>query len=186
MRQNHPLRAAGYNNVKMILALGFALIADVPAAFDDLVDSSPSVMAPLADYWEDIYCTRQRRWRCANPRFALQLWNVRNCVVDKLPRTNKSVKAWHHSFQQTVNCHHPSDYKLAEHFRQEQDRYEVKIMRFHTDSDILRHPRQNLNQWLQALAQHTEQFRWEITCVGWLTTTSTYKMFDSITVVGLF
>src|SRR5688572_2718543 len=51
-------------------------------------------------------------------------------VVDNLPRTNNSVEAWHQSFQQTVDCHHPSVYKLVEHFRKEQDHCELKVKRY--------------------------------------------------------
>lgn len=117
-------------HVKMMLALSFVPVADVPAAFDVLVDDCPPLMMPLTEYWEDTYIGRQRRGRRANPRFALLLWNMRDRVIDNLPRTNNSVEAWHRSFQQTVDCHHPSVYKLIEHFRQEQDHYELKIERF--------------------------------------------------------
>ena len=141
-------------HVKMILALSFVPVADVPAAFDDLIDSSPPLLAPLTDYWEDIYIGRQRRGRRANPRFALQLWNVRDRVLHNLPRTNNSVEAWHRAFQQTVDCHHPSVYKLVEHFRREQDHCELKIERFRAG---IRHPEASkskyvrLNRRLQAL-----------------------------------
>ena len=116
--------------VKMMLALSFVPVVDVPAAFEDLVDSYPPLLTPLANYWEDTYIGRQRRGRRANPRFSIALWNVRERVVDNLPRTNNSVEAWHRSFQQTVDCQHPSVYKLIEHFRQEQDHFELKIERF--------------------------------------------------------
>ena len=71
-----------------------------------------------------------------------------------LPRTNNSVEAWHRSFQQTIDCHHPSVYKLIEHFRQEQDHYELKIERFRSG---IRQPEASkskyvrLNRRLQAL-----------------------------------
>jgi len=29
----------------------------------------------------------------------VQLWNVRDRVIEELPRTNNSVEAWHSSFQ---------------------------------------------------------------------------------------
>jgi len=51
-------------------------------------------------------------------------------VNDGLPRTNNSVEAWHRSFQQTADCHHPSVYKLVDQFRKEQDHVEQMVERF--------------------------------------------------------
>ena len=108
----------------------------------------------LADYWEDVYIGRRRRGRRANPRYAVNLWNVRERVVDNLPRTNNSVEAWHRSFQQTGDCHHPSVFKLVQHFIAEQDHFELKIERYRSG---FRHPEASkckyvrLNRRLQAL-----------------------------------
>ena len=55
------------------------------------------------------------------------MWNVRDEVIEELPRTNNSVEAWHSSSKQIQDCHHPSVYKLVEHFRKEQDYNELKI-----------------------------------------------------------
>ena len=55
---------------------------------------------------------------------------MRDRVNDSLPRTNNSVEAWHRSFQQTEDCHHPSVYKLVDHFRKEQDHVEIMIERY--------------------------------------------------------
>lgn len=141
-------------HVKMMLSLSFVPVSDVPAAFEDLVDDCPPLMVPLTEYWEDTYIGRQRRGRRANPRYALHLWNMRDRVIDNLPRTNNSVEAWHRSFQQTVDCHHPSVYKLVEHFRQEQSHYELKIERFHAGIRQLEASKSKyvrLNRRLQAL-----------------------------------
>ena len=138
----------------MMLALSFIPVADIGAAFDDLVDTCLPLMAPLENYWEDTYIGRQRRNQRANPRFSLQLWNVRDRVIENLPRTNNSVEAWHRAFQQTIDGDHPSVYKLVEQFRREQDHYELKIERFQAG---FRHPEASkakyvrLNRRLQAL-----------------------------------
>ena len=140
--------------VKMMLALSFVPVLDVPSVFDDLASDCPTLMTPLIHYWEDTYIGRQRRGRRDNPRFPLHLWNVRDRVIGNLPRTNNCVEAWHRAFQQTVDCQHPSVYKLIEQFRQEQDHYELKIKRFHTgirrpEASKLKYIR--LNRRLQAL-----------------------------------
>ena len=102
--------------VKMLLALSFVPVEDVSDAFDELMESSPLELTPINDYWEENYVGRQRRNCRGNPRFPINLWNMRDRVNDSLPRTNNLVEAWHRSFQQTVDCHHPSVYKLVGQF----------------------------------------------------------------------
>jgi hypothetical protein len=109
------------------LALSFVPVAD---AFDNLVESSPPQLTPINDYWEDNYVGRQRRNRRGNPRFPISLWNMHNHLNDSVPHTNNSVEAWHQSFQQTVDCHYPSVYKLVDDFRKEQDPVEIMIERY--------------------------------------------------------
>ena len=117
-------------HVKMVLALSFVPSVDVTDAFEMLVESSPREMETVFDYWEDNYIGRQRRNRRAAPLFAIDQWNVRDRVTDGLPRTNNSVEGWHRSFQQTIDCHHPSVFKLIGQFRKEQDKVEIEIARF--------------------------------------------------------
>ena len=117
-------------HVKMVLALSFVPSVDVTDAFEMLVESSPREMEIVFDYWEDNYIGRQRRNRRAAPLFAIDQWNVRDRVTDGLPRTNNSVEGWHRSFQQTIDCHHPSVFKLIGQFRKEQDKVEIEIARF--------------------------------------------------------
>ncbi|GBM47595.1 hypothetical protein AVEN_77035-1 [Araneus ventricosus] len=65
----------------------------------------------------------------AQPRFAIGTWSAHERVVDGLPRTNSLLEGWHRAFQQTVDCHHPSVYKLIDHFRKEQDIAKIRITR---------------------------------------------------------
>jgi hypothetical protein len=140
--------------VKMMLALSFVPANDVVASFDDLVEASQEEIVPLADYWEDTYIGRRRRNRRANPRFAVEMWNVHDRVNENLPRTNNSVEAWHRAFQQTVDCNHPSIFKLINHFRLEQDHVEIEMER-HLSGVIQPQASKNkyvqLNRRLQAL-----------------------------------
>jgi len=82
------------------------------------------------DYWADNYVGRQQRHRIGNPRYFIELWSMRERVNDGLPRTNNSVKVWHRSFQETVDCSHPTVFKLIQRFRKEQDHVEIKMERF--------------------------------------------------------
>ncbi|KAL3886733.1 hypothetical protein ACJMK2_026711 [Sinanodonta woodiana] len=140
--------------VKMMLALSFVPVNDVVASIDDLMDASPEEIVPLADYFEDTYIGRRRRNRRANPRFAVEMWNVHDCVNENLPGTNNSVEAWHRAFQQTVDCHHPSIFILINHFRLEHDHVKIKMER-HLSGVIQPQASKNkyvqLNRRLQAL-----------------------------------
>ncbi|KAL3877189.1 hypothetical protein ACJMK2_034930 [Sinanodonta woodiana] len=82
---------------------------------------------PLIHYLEDTYIGRRRRNRRSDPRFALANWNIHNRDAENLPRTNNSVEAWHRAFQQTLDCNHPSVYKLINHFRLEQYHIEIEL-----------------------------------------------------------
>jgi hypothetical protein len=115
---------------KMLLALAFIPIIDVPDAFDELNENRPDELDAVYDYWEDTYVDRKRRNLRAPPRFCVECWNVRDRVENGLPRTNNSVEGWHHAFQHTVDCNHPNLYKLVEHFKQEQDHVEQQIERY--------------------------------------------------------
>jgi len=124
-QDNDEIRMA----VKMMLALSFVPSNDVVVSFEEFVEAGPDEITSLVDYWEDTYIGRRRRNRRANPRFAVDLWNVHDRINDNLPRTNNSVEAWHRAFQQTVDCNHPSVFKLINHFRLEQDHVEIEIER---------------------------------------------------------
>ena len=115
-------------HVKMLLAISFVPI--VTNALEILVESCPREIHPVLDCWEDNCIGRQSRNRRAEPRFSIPLWNVHDRVTDGLPRTNNSVEAWHRSFQQTIDCHHPSFFKLIGQFQNEQDKVEIDITCF--------------------------------------------------------
>ena len=53
-------------------------------------------------------------------------------MVNNLPPTNNSVEAWHRSFQQTIDCYHPSVFKLIEQFRKEQDHVEIQLEKYNS------------------------------------------------------
>ena len=55
------------------------------------------------------------------------MWNVHQRVIEDLPRTNNSVEGWHRGSQQSVDCYHPSVFKLVMYFCKEQDKVEIEI-----------------------------------------------------------
>src|SRR5277367_4149425 len=114
----------------MLLALAFVPVRNVPESFEELADSSPACLGSVIDYWEDIYFGRQRRNRRREPTFPIELWSMHDRLSHGLPRTNNSVEGWHHAFQNSIDCDHPSVYKLIENFKKEQDHVEILLERY--------------------------------------------------------
>jgi len=116
--------------IKALLTLSFVPPEDVAASFDELIEQFPVELNGLSDYWEDCYIRRKRKNLRGDPRFSIAVCNVYLRVAEGLPRTNNSVEAWHRAFQQTIDCHHPTIFKLLDQFRKEQDHVEIQLERF--------------------------------------------------------
>ncbi|KAH9364822.1 hypothetical protein HPB48_020956 [Haemaphysalis longicornis] len=88
----------------MQTALAFLPIADIPDAFEDLLQVFPTEAASVADYFEDVYIGRRRRNGMSTAMFPPAVWSVRDSTLTDLPRTNNPVEAWHRGLQ--VNSSH--------------------------------------------------------------------------------
>jgi hypothetical protein len=127
---NVPGRQEQANHDQEFAFTSISFNEQVANAFDELQDRVTPELAELYAYWEDTFVGRlQRRGRTCG-RFPIECWNVNIRVTNELPRTNNSIEAWHRSFQQTLECHHPSVYKLVKQIRKEQDFTEQRIERF--------------------------------------------------------
>ena len=113
----------------MLFALSFVAPEDVHASFEELADNAPEVLTQLFQYWKDTYIGRQRRNHRTQARFPIAIWYVKDRIEDGLPRMKNSVEGWHRSFQQTVDCHHPTVYNLVASMR-EQESTEQRIQRY--------------------------------------------------------
>ena len=84
--------------MRMIAALAFVPIADLPQAFYDLENEirnnyNNNGIDVILDYYEDTYIGRQRRGRPrATPMFAMDVWNMHDRTRDELPRTNNHIE----------------------------------------------------------------------------------------------
>lgn len=85
--------------MRMLPALAFLPPAEVPDAFDGLLEVFPTEATDLAMYFEDTYIGRRRRNGVQAAMFSTSLWSVHDAVLQNLPRTNNSVEAWHRGFQ---------------------------------------------------------------------------------------
>ncbi|KAH9360195.1 hypothetical protein HPB48_020117 [Haemaphysalis longicornis] len=94
--------------MRMLPALPFLPVSEVPDAFDDLLEGWPSCASDLAMYFEDTYIGRRRRNGIQSALFPPHLWSVHEAVQQDLPRTNNSVEAWHRGFQTQFDAESPA------------------------------------------------------------------------------
>lgn len=113
--------------IRMMAAIAFVPVDDVVAAFDTLIDTGyPDHAEPVVNYFEDNFIGRpDRRGHRRNPVFPLTLWNVNQRVAESLPRTNNSVEGWHCGFQSSLQCTHPTLWKLLAHLKKETDLHKL-------------------------------------------------------------
>ena len=96
-------------HLRLLTALAFVPVADVETAFDFVASNFPAEAASVLDYFEDVYiCQPTRRGKRRAVLFPPNSWNIHDCVVNDLPRTNNSVEDWHQAFQRSIGCHHPN------------------------------------------------------------------------------
>ena len=105
--------------IKMLLALTFLPPDEVVEAFEELQEETHDNLAPIIDYFEDVYIGRPGRRRRA-PLFPPQMWNMHDRTMDGLPRTNNAVEAWHRAFQSSLQCSHPTLWKFVQALKKEQ------------------------------------------------------------------
>lgn len=113
---------------KMLLALSYVPERDVQFAFEILSEHFPEQLRPILQYWEATYVGR----RILNipPRFPINMWVMFDRLRSHLPRTNNSLEAWHNSFQRTLDCHHPSIFKLIDRLKKEQQHMMHTVTRY--------------------------------------------------------
>ena len=82
-------------NIRMISAISFVPIADTIQAFDELSNHAGNQKQVILDYFESNYIGELPRNRRLPPRLPHTMWNVNNCVLDDLLRTNNDLEDWH-------------------------------------------------------------------------------------------
>jgi hypothetical protein len=116
--------------IRMLAALAFVPVTDVEEAFDNLIDAGyPDIAEPVVNYFEDNFIGRPgRRGNRRDPIFAKTLWNVNQRVADALPRTNNSVEGWHCGFQSSLQCAHPTLWKLIDQLQRENELQKLTVV----------------------------------------------------------
>ena len=109
----------------MIPAVAFAPLLFVEECFETLrehLKNSPfnAHLEQISDYFEDTYIGRVRaNGRRRNPRFAHNVWNLNQLVLDGEPRTNNGIEAFNKQFAKNVGAAHPTIWKLIDAMRRE-------------------------------------------------------------------
>ncbi|KAM7315741.1 uncharacterized protein ISCGN_005524 [Ixodes scapularis] len=113
--------------MRMLPALAFLPISDIPEAFQDLVEVFPSEAAHVADYFEDVYIGRPRRNGMSTAIFLPTVWSVGESTLAEMPRTNNSIETWHRGLQSNVGCSSPNIWAFLGCVKREQSLTEMKL-----------------------------------------------------------
>ena len=118
--------------MKLLPALSFAAPYDVPNLFADVVHQLPMPAAEgLVLYFERNYIGRfLPGGTFQQPLFPVPMWNYHHGAMEGFPRTTNSVEAWHHSFNATVGCCHPTIWKVIQSLKLEQGIVEIKQAKY--------------------------------------------------------
>lgn len=123
-------------HVRMLYALAYLPVDDVPAALEVIRGSMPAAGQPLMEYFDRTYVNGPVIRRTAAdlpvhrlPLFPPSFWNVADRFASNLPTTTNHVEAWHRRLQTIIVVDHPSFYTCLHKLRQEQRHTEIAILR---------------------------------------------------------
>lgn len=126
-------------HVKMLSALAFMPVQMVAETFDRIAAHLPDV---IADYFERTYIGRFRPHQPRqHPLFPIEFWNVRNRILEALPRTNNSIEGWHNRFNLIVGAAHPTVFKAIEKIKAEMDLVSLELLQSDIGSEVHREMR---------------------------------------------
>lgn len=113
--------------IRSLAALAFVPVNDIVEAFEAVAVIIPLAAQPVVDYFEDTYIGRQHSGGRREPMFSHTMWNVRERLINNLPRTNNSIEGWHMHMQANVSAYHPNFWQFLVALRREQALNEVEI-----------------------------------------------------------
>lgn len=107
---------------------------DVIDAFDTLCDDDDDLPQHLISYFELHYVGGQRgRWsnrRGVAPTYQLEVWNLYDRILNKVPVTNNCVEGYHNALQSSITNTHPNPnlWKLIDGLKKEECLGKKKMM----------------------------------------------------------
>ena len=109
--------------IRKLTALAFLPPNDVIEAYEDLIDDD-DFSNDLITYFDVTYIGvakgRADRRRRQNPMFPISVWNVRQRVLEDLPRTNNPLESFHHHFNSAAGANHANIWKLILQMKKEE------------------------------------------------------------------
>jgi hypothetical protein len=89
-------------------------------------------LTPLVKYYELTWlgCMNRRGDGWVPPRFAIDLWNCYDSVLEDLPKTNNAYEGFQNGFAILLGASHPTIYKLVTGLKQQQSLTELKVNKF--------------------------------------------------------
>ena len=131
--------------VHMCAALSFFPVQAITNSFRKLKNSAPACLHEFVEYFETTYVgiTARGRRPATAPRYAIELWNQYQAVLDDLDTTNNVSEGWHNRFRIVVAKHHPDLYSALKEFQKEQGDTEVKILELTQGKSIKEMPKKN-------------------------------------------
>ncbi|XP_015114401.1 uncharacterized protein LOC107039349 [Diachasma alloeum] len=142
--------------VKMIVALAFVKLKDVLMAYKKLKKSDyfkehKDDLQPVLDYFEPTWIGKKGARKFGPPKFAHEIWNHYESVLNDNPRTNNSVEGWHHIFNETISRAHTSIGEFINCLKAEQSRTEVLIVQEEAGQTIQSKKRKRYAQYDERL-----------------------------------
>lgn len=119
-------------NMRSLAAIAFVPTEIVTEVFEHLCQQGvfPPESQPVVDYFEDTWIGRPARGHRRPPKYAHEIWNVHQLVLEGLPRTNNSVEGWHRGFEQQVDACHPNIWRFIDCVKKEQSMNELQIEQY--------------------------------------------------------
>ncbi|CAF1600090.1 unnamed protein product [Didymodactylos carnosus] len=124
------------HNVSKIAALAFLQPADVSQGFADLHNSSPPMLHPLLDYFEDTYIGRQRSQGRCKPMFSVEFWNMHQRTTDLSMCTNNSAETWHRRLNSIIQCQHPTRWAFIESLQNEEHFIHCQLIKLNSGQKV--------------------------------------------------
>ncbi|CAF1552856.1 unnamed protein product, partial [Didymodactylos carnosus] len=96
-------------NCTRVAALAFLPLQDVIVGFVFLSEDLTLDLQDFLNYFEDTYIGHLRASSVrANPKFAVELWNMHSRTDQAMLRSNNHVEGWHNKLHKSFQCEHPT------------------------------------------------------------------------------
>ena len=111
---------------------------DVIVVFEAIIELDVDEKLPtdLISYFENHYIGQQRRNRRLEPTFSLEVWNIRDRILNDLPRTNNAIEGFHSNLHHHITNSHPSLWKLINGLKIAEQKARKKLSEYERGDDF--------------------------------------------------